>query len=515
MKQIRKILSIRLTDPTASVRTIAKITTVSRPVVKDYLDRLERSEINIDTLHTMDDTALQEQLGLSGSALQETDTNRKLWEWLEKNLHRLQKPNMTRMLLHEDYRKAYPEGLQYSQFCFVLQQRYHSPEASSLLVHKAGDKMFVDFTGQKARWNCSDGKDHVEEVFLAVMGASGAFHSIPVPSQRQEDFAHATQQAFQSFGGVPLLVVPDCLKSGVTHNDGHEALINPLFQRLLEHYGTLCLPARPKHPKDKALVEGAVNLVYRQILTRLEDQVFSDRNQMLDWWRRQVQRINLAPLQKLPGSRQSRFDTLDKPALKPLPTTTFSLETVLQQAVTPAGVVYVPDDRTYYSVPYQLQGLKVELLVFPDRVEVWHEHTRRATHNRQPQAGKVLRPEHLDPAHRWFAERNAEELVQEVGKVGPHIASWAHQVVETSGHADLAWARLTGLQKLIRQNQDRMDTVCRLALRHQKYSLKELRQILLTEEDRTLKEEEQLTPELALHENVRGPDYWETQGVGA
>lgn len=515
MKQIRKILSIRLTDPTASVRTIAKITAVSRPVVKDYLDRLERAAITIESLEELDDAVLQERLGLSTTAIQETETNRRLWEWLEKNIHRLHKPNMTRMLLHEAYRTAHPDGLQYSQFCFVLQQRYQSPEASSLLVHKAGDKMFIDFTGQKARWRSGDGKEHVEEVFLAVMGASGAFHSLPVPSQRQEDFAHSTQEAFLGFGGVPRLVVPDCLKSGVSHNDGHEAQINPLFQRLLEHYGTLCLPARPKHPKDKALVEGAVNLVYRQILTRLEDKVFADRKELLDWWRQQCQRINDSPLQKLPGSRQSRFDTVDKPALKPLPATPFSLETVLQQAVTPAGAVYVPEDRTYYSVPYQLQGLQVELLVFPDRVEIWHEHSRRATHSRQPQAGKVLRPEHLNPAHRWYAQRNAEELVHELGKSGPHVASWAHQVVENSGHEDLAWTRLTGLQKLLRQSPDRLDMVCRLALRHQRYSLKELKNILATEEDLAFKEEERLTPELSLHENVRGSGYWKNQGVGA
>ena len=84
--------------------------------------------------------------------------------------------------------------------------------------------------------------------------------------------AHAN--AFEHFGGVPALLVPDNLRSAVTKADRYEPQINDSYQRLAAHYQTAILPTRPYKPKDKAKAENAVLLVERWIMMRLRHQTF-------------------------------------------------------------------------------------------------------------------------------------------------------------------------------------------------------------------------------------------------
>jgi len=515
MKQIRKIIELALMDRTMSIRTIAQATRVSRPVVKGYLGQLEAHPLALSELRLKNDTELALHLGIESSRIKETDENGVLRKWLEPRIDELCKTGVTRRLLHERFLEEHGNGLQYSQFCFILNRQLRSQEASSLFEHKAGDKLYSDFTGKKAIWMDIKGQSHEEEIFLAVLGASSYFYSVPVPSQKQEYHAEAFQQAFRFLGGVPHAVVPDCLKSAVLSHDGHESQPNPLFQRLLDHYGTVSLPARPKHPKDKPQVEAAVNLVYRQILARMEKRIFEDRNDFLAWWLEAVNRINDLPFQKLPGTRRSRFEAIDRPALKPLPDSPFPLTTVLSQSVTPTGVIYLPEDKTSYSVPYSLQGKKVDVLVAPGYVEVWHDHERMARHDRQNGAGKILCPAHRPESHRWFADRNTAELVRDLSMKGTHVGSWSRTVVDRSPHEDQSWMILDGLRQLARKHPDRIDTACRMAIGQERFALRDLRRILAGEEDVTLVNDERMNLELPIHENVRGPGYYKSQGVRA
>ena len=280
MKQIRKLFQLRLECPSMSIRSIAKATSISRPIAKAYLDLLQKHPTDLEHLKIMNDGDVRRHFQLDTPAILETTQNKLLQTWLESHISDLSKVGVTRLLLHEQYLAEHPDGLQYTQFCFVIKQRYQGPEASTLLDHKAGDKMYVDFTGKKLVWQDTAGTECSEEIFLSVLGASSYLFALPIPSQKMHDFCYATEEAFRFYGGVPMSVVPDCLKSAVTSNDGHESVTNPLFQRLLDHYHTVCIPARPHHPKDKPLVEGAVNLVYRQILARMNGRRFTNRAEM-------------------------------------------------------------------------------------------------------------------------------------------------------------------------------------------------------------------------------------------
>jgi hypothetical protein len=243
-------------------------------------------------------------------------------------------------------------------------------------------------------------------------------------------------------------------------------------------------------------------------MARLKGQVFADRTAMLTAWRSAGERINNAPFQKLPGSRHTRFVEIEQSTLKPLPSTLFSISTVLTQTVPPTGVVYVPADKTSYSVPNSLKGKQVDILVSPLNIEVWHGNERYTTHNRSANAGKVILNEHLTFATAWYAGRNPTELVRALTLCGPHVASWAKAVFNGSAHEDIAWRVLDGMSRLAKRYPDRIDRVCRIALSHETLTLKALKKIIKAEEDVTLALNEELTPELPLHENIRGAAYY-------
>jgi len=514
MKQIRKIIQLRLNNSSMSIRTIAQATNISRPVVKNYLALLAQHPVTAEQLDTLTDSELKKHLELETPAIHETEENVTLFRWLEKHSTDLNKVGMTRILLHEKYLEDHPEGLQYSHFCFVLKQRFQGPEASTLLDHKAGDKMYVDYTGNKFVWHDTKGNEYTEEVFLSVLGASSCLFALPVSSQKMKDFCYATEEAFLFYGGTSRAVVPDCLKSAVLSTDGHESVINPLYQRLMEHYQTICIPARPRHPKDKPLVEGAVNLIYRQIFARLGDRTFNTRTDMLRWWMQSLERINAAAFQKLPGTRRSRFEETDAPLLKKLPLERFDLSAILNQTVASTCSVYVAEDKTYYSVPSSLQGEKVEILVKPAEIEIWHNGERKAVHARHADAGKVIDPTHRSKAHQWYADRNPSELMRSLVVKGIHIGSWATNAAAGFSHEDLQWSLLEGLSKLSKSYPERLDTVCRIALKKEEYTLKALKSILKTGEDIAVETSEAETPEFSFHENVRGSSYYQESTVG-
>jgi len=243
-------------------------------------------------------------------------------------------------------------------------------------------------------------------------------------------------------------------------------------------------------------------------MARLEHTVFADRAAMLKAWRSAEQRLNDAPFQKLAGSRSSRFLEIERPALKPLPATLFRINTILTQTVPATGVVYIPADKTSYSVPNSLLNKQVEILISPQTIEVWYEHERYTTHNRTPHAGKVVLLEHLLPAKAWYAGRNPDEALRALNSTGPHVASVAQRLFDTAGHQDIAWKRLEGLKRLVQRHPDRIDRVCRMALSQNETTLTSLKHILESDADLVLAQAEAQTAELGFHENIRGASYY-------
>ncbi|WP_156491606.1 IS21 family transposase, partial [Oleiphilus sp. HI0123] len=198
-------------------------------------------------------------------------------------------------------------------------------------IHRAGEKLFVDYCGPTMPVvNPDTGEVRQAQIFVAVMGASNYTFACASWSQNQEDWLNAHVQTFEFLGGVPELVVPDNLRSAVRKTHRYEPDINPAYQQLAQHYQVAVVPARPYKPKDKSKAEVAVQIVERWIMARLRHQTFFTLASLNQAIRFLLDDLNQRPFKKLPGSRASQFKQLDQPALRSLPTTPYHYAEIKQ-----------------------------------------------------------------------------------------------------------------------------------------------------------------------------------------
>ena len=137
--------------------------------------------------------------------------------------------------------------------------------------HRAGEKMFVDYAGSTIPiHNTNSGEIEFEAaIFVAVLGASSFTFAEAYVGQDLASWIGSHLRAFEFFGGVTSLTVPDNLKSAVTKPCYYEPQSNHTYEEMGDHYGTAILPARPYRPRDKAKVEVAVQIVQRWIVMAL------------------------------------------------------------------------------------------------------------------------------------------------------------------------------------------------------------------------------------------------------
>jgi transposase len=167
--------------------------------------------------------------------------------------------------------------------------------------------------------NAQTGEVHAAALCLAVLGASNST-SVEAPwTQRLPDWMGSHGRTFAALGGVPEIVVPDNLKAAVIRAHRYEPERKRTSAALAHHSGIAVLPARAAKPRDKA--KGAVGgqVVERWMVARLRHHTFFTRAAVTTPLATLVPTLNARPVQKRPGSRQSLFETLDRPALKPLP----------------------------------------------------------------------------------------------------------------------------------------------------------------------------------------------------
>jgi len=186
--------------------------------------------------------------------------------------------------------------------------------------HKAGEKCFVDYTGQTVPIACADtGEIKPAQVFVAVLGASNYTFAQATLTQSLPDWLASHVRAFEYFGGSTTMVVPDNLKSGVIRACRYDPDLNPSYQQWAEYYQTAVVPARPYKPKDKSKAEVGVQIVERWILAPLRHHTFFSLAELNQCIRALLEELNEKPFKQLPGNRKAAFEMLDKPALKPLP----------------------------------------------------------------------------------------------------------------------------------------------------------------------------------------------------
>jgi transposase len=480
-----------------SERQIARALGVSRTVVARTLQAFRASGLEYPAVGQLPDSELQQNLE-RGKTPQDGARYTALAERFPEMVVELKKKGVTLQWLWEGYIHENPQGYQYSQYCLHFHRWCRSEEVSMHIEYKAGEAMLVDWAGDKLEViNGLTGQSWALDQFVAILGASELTYVEARESQEEAQWIRANEGAFRYFGGVTSALIPDNLKTAVIRSDPYEPGLNPVFEDFARHYGVVIMPTRVRRPRDKALVEGAVRLVYQRISARLRGQVFHNRR----------------PFSRLPYSRRELFERVEMHALRSLPAEPFMLKTTIVATVGINYHVELREDRHYYSVPHALRRrdppTRVKLVYDERVVAIYWDNTRVAQHRRdRTPNGYTTLAEHMPSNHRFYAEWSAERFLNWAATMGPQTAEVIAKVLSAAAYPPQAFRSCLGILSLARRHgSDRLNKACGKALHVGTQSYTRIKNML------ALGMEEETQPHLDLgalpeHENVRGSGYY-------
>jgi transposase len=499
MTNIKEILRLKH-ECHLSTRQIASCLNIGRSTVSDVLTRFKQSDYYWPLASDVSDTDLSKAL------YQEKPANRlKVMPDFAYCFIELKRKGATKQLLWEEYVAEHQERTYgYSQFCEYFRRWLATQKRSMRQLHTAGDKLFIDYCGPTIPIvNPETGDVRRSQVFVATLGASNYTYVEASESQKLEHWLQCHANAFEHFGGVPALLVPDNLKAAVTKTDRYEPKLNDSYRQLAHHYQTAIMPARPYKPKDKAKAENAVLIVERWIMMRLRHRTFHTLRELNNAVRELMNALNQRPMQKIGVSRQALFDTLDKPALKPLPMQKYVYTEHKRAKVGPD--YHIEYAKHYYSVPHQLVGQYVTLEATSQIIQIFHQGQPVSSHPiSRKDYGLSTHMEHM-PSHHQHQKWSPERLIGWSKQIGVATENVIKQQILSKAHPAQATRRCLGILSLARKHGDvRLEQACQDALLVNKPSLRFIRNLLDHHREGTLSLPSDSTPDIP-HSNVRGP----------
>ena len=505
MRKIREVLRLRY-EVGLSARQVATSVQMARSSVGEYERRLAAAGLSWPLPEGLSDTALERRLFPPPPPVP-ADT-RAAPNWVEVH-EELRRPGVTLTLLWEEYRAAHPQGFGYSWFCKHYRDWAGKLDVVMRQSHRAGEKLFVDYAGQTAEIiDRATGEVRTAQIFVAVLGASSYTYAEATWTQALPDWIGSHVRAFAYLGGVPEVLIPDNLRSGVSRACRYEPDLNPTYAELAEHYAVAVVPARVRRPRDKAKAESGVQVVERWILAALRHRTFFSLAELNAAIAALLERLNERPFKKLPGSRREAFVQIDQPALRPLPATAYVYAT--WKSVRVHIDYHVELDGHYYSVPYALVKQPLQARLTARTVELFHKGSRVASHVRSHAKGRHSTTlEHMPKAHRQYAEWTPQRLVRWAEQTGPATAGAIGHILATRAHPQQGFRSCLGILRLgERYGRDRLEAACRRALHFNVCRYPSIASILERGLDRQpLPEQHELNLPDA-HDHLRGPGYY-------
>jgi transposase len=505
MRHIKEILRLKF-ECGLSHEKIARACQLSKGVVTKYAQLASAAGLNWPQIQHLDDAQIMQAL-LPPRPQEPARLALPDFHLIHQELRR---KGVTLQLLWEEYQAAHPgQAYQYTQFSVLYRRWRDRLKRSMRQVHRAGEKLFVDYSGKTVPVTDPDtGEISQAQVFVAVLGASSYTYAEATASQRLPDWIGAHIRAFEYLGCLPELIIPDNLKSGVTAACYYEPEINRTYASLAAHYGVAILPARPYKPKDKPKAEAGVLLVQRWILARLRNRKFFNLLELNGAIRELLVHLNNRPFQKNRSEcRHSLFDAIDRPAMKPLPANSFEYQ---EWAVCRVNYDYhIEIGRHYYSVPHNLVKEEVDVRLTVNMVEVFYRGKRVASHPRSAQAGQASTlVEHMPRAHQKHRQWTPGGLLTWGAGIGAATGRVVERLLEDQPHPEKGYRACLGLTRLCRRyGQGRLEAACARALTIGAPTHKSVKSILEAGLDQHAELFSSEAP-LPAHENVRGPDYY-------
>jgi transposase len=507
MRKIKEVLRLKFEND-LSYEEIGQSCNIGHTTVGEYLNRAKKAGLRWPLPDDMDDNLL-ERLLYPRSTEKVTTKPLPDWSYIHKEL---KKKSVTLFLLWQEYKETYPDGYEYSWFCRNYREWAGKIDVTMRFNHRAGEKLFVDYAGHTIPViDKKTGEIRDAQIFVATMGASNYTYAEATWTQSLPDWISSHVRAFKFFGGVSEIIVPDNLKAGISKPCRYEPDMNPTYQEMASYYRCVVIPARVKKPKDKAKVETGVKIVEQWILARLRNIKFFSLNDLNNTIKKLLDDLNTRSFQKLPGTRQSMFEELDKPALKPLPLQPYTYAE--WKKVKPGPDYHIEVNGFYFSVPYQLAKKQMEARITQNIIEIFYKGKRLASHRCDPSKRYATLPEHMPESHRKYAEWTPQRIIKWAAKTGEATARTVKAVMESRMHPQQGFRSCMGIISLGKEyTQERLEAACSRALAIGSPSYKSIHAILKKGLDRLppQKEGPQQTS-FIFHSNIRGPQYYQTK----
>jgi len=517
MRRIREVLRLRY-ELSRSHREISAATGLSKGSVSEYLRRARDKGVTWELAGPLSDAELERRLFSTPGrnlpvARVPVDLN-----WVRREMH---KKGVTLQLLWVEYcestrhDKQARRPYQYSQFCELYRQFRKRVDVVMRQEHRAGEKTFVDYSGAKPSIvDRQTGEVTEVELYVAVLGASSYCFAEATLTQQRDEFIASTARAFEYFGGVTEVTVPDQLRSAVSGPDRLDPEVNPVFAEFAEHYGTAVIPARPRKPKDKAKVEVGVQIVQRWILARLRNVTFFSLEDLNAAIAELLEDLNARPFQKLEGCRRSVFEQTDQPALQPLPSHRFEPSTWKKAKVHIDH--HVEYDARYYSASHTLVGATLWVRATVSMVELLLDGQRVASHPRSygPKGAYITDEAHRPKSHREYGAWPPQRLVAWAEELGPNAGRVVAQIIANRPHPQQGYRSCLALiRDAKRYPVERIEAACKRALAIGAPSRRCVITILENGMDRVPLDSDPQLCVLVDHDNIRGGDYYITGPV--
>jgi transposase len=508
MRKLKEVL--RLASLGLSQHQIARSCSISQSTVHEYLAAAQAAGLRWPLPADWDDAQVERTLFPQRPAPA-------VWrkhpepDWAgihgELQTHR----DLTLQLVWQEARENDPEGYGYSRFCDLYRRWLKKLDLVLRQEHRAGEKMFVDYAGATIPvYDPQGGEPRQAAVFVAVLGTSSYTFAEATAGQDLRNWIGSHRRAWEFFGGVTEIVVPDNLKSAVTHPSYYEPDLNPTYRDLGEHYGVAIIPARPYRARDKAKAEVGVQVVQRWIVAALRKRKFFSLEEVNQAIAELLVRLNQRPFRKRPGSRATLFAQLDRPALKPLPATRFQFG---EWKTARVNIDYhVEIERHFYSVPYALAHQEVDVHLTAETVEILHRGVRVASHARSDVRGKATTlDEHRPKAHQRYLDRTPSRLIEDAQQIGPATGQLVEAILAAKRHPEQGYRSCLGILRLAKTYPpERMEAAARRCLRARAYNCQSMDSILKNKLDRLPLSGDPPARSAVEHDNIRGAGYFDS-----
>jgi transposase len=502
----------QLKNDGVAIKEIVRRVGVTRKTVKKYLRLMEQLPQSIEGKQTIvvSDKNLaaiiynNDQAPVAGKRFEDLE---KHFEYAKKERH---KTGVNKHVLWIEYTEQYADGYKYSQYCNLFRRYLKDTDPAFHWEYLPGEYTQIDFAGKKLLYvNKQTGEVIYCQVFIGILPYSGLTFCIAVPSQKTGDFVCCINEMVTYIGGLTKTILCDNLKTAVFKSDKFEPVFSQICNQLSDHYNTTFSATRPAKPTDKAMVERAVNIVYTNIYAAMRKEVPGSLEELNSQLRKWLDILNLKPYKGNSESRRDIFIREEQQVLKMLPETPYLLRKCKSVTVQQNYAVQLPDNKHYYSVPFEHVGHLVLAYYTHRTVEVYYNHERISFHVRSSTEPKFNRiHEHMPENHQHMVASRGwttEDLLKKASWVGEYTRQAAYRIIHSSVYPEQNFKACNAM--ILLQNKyskQRLEGACQRAGNVTRPTLKMIRNILTKGLDKQPMLFDEAEHKIPGHENIRG-----------